>query len=197
MPRRTGSPSLLPLLRSETQAGILERLLLHPDDAHTVRELADALEVTDMSVRRELERMVAAGILERERIGRQGRYRASVASPLFRPLQELVERSVGVEALLRDVLSDVPGVEAAAIFGSWARGEVDAQSDVDVLVVGDFDYADAVARLGTLQERTEREINMVAMRPGELREQRALEHGFIPGILRSPVTPLVGDVTAD
>jgi predicted nucleotidyltransferase len=171
--------------------------LLHPDDAYTVRELAEALGVADMSVRRELERMLTAGILEREQIGRQGRYRASVASPLFRPLQELVERSVGVEALLRDVLSDVPGVEAAAIFGSWARGEVDSQSDVDVLVVGDFDYADVVARLAALQERTEREINMVAMRASELREQRAARHGFISEILRSPVRPLVGDVTAD
>jgi predicted nucleotidyltransferase len=196
MPRRTGSPSLLPLLRSETQSAVLERLLLHPDAAYTVRELAEELGVTDMSVRRELERMLAAGILERELIGRQGRYRASVASPLFRPLQELIERSVGVEPLLRELLSDVPGVDVAAIFGSWARGEVDAESDVDVLVVGDFDYADLVARLSALQERTGREINMVAMRPSELREQRAAERGFIPEILRWPVRPLVGDLTA-
>jgi predicted nucleotidyltransferase len=196
MPRRTGSPSLLPLLRSATQAGVLERLLLHPDDAYTVRHLAEDLGVTDMSVRRELERMLDAGILEREMIGRQGRYRASVASPLFRPLQELVERSVGVEPLLRAALADVPDVDAAVIFGSWARGEVDAESDVDVLVVGDFDYADVVARLHALQERTGREINMVAMRADELRQQRTAERGFIPEVLRSPMTPLVGDLAS-
>lgn len=194
MPRRTASPSLLPLLRSATQAGLLERLLLDPDATFTVRELADALGVTDMSVRRELERMIDAGIIERERIGRQGLYRASLASPLYEPLRQLVERSVGVEPLLRDLLEKVPGVDAAAIFGSWARGKIDAQSDVDVLVTGDFDYSELVSRLHGLQERTGREINLVAMRPGELQESLEQDSGFMRDIMASPMTMLVGEL---
>jgi DNA-binding transcriptional ArsR family regulator len=83
MPRRSGTPSLLPLLRSRTQAELLERLILHPDVSYTVADLARHLAVTDMSVRRELERMLDAGIIEREAVGRQGIYRASTASPLF------------------------------------------------------------------------------------------------------------------
>jgi DNA-binding transcriptional ArsR family regulator len=70
-PRRTGSPSLLPLLRSRTQPRLVERLFLHDDHRYTVDELARALDVTPMSVRRELDRMLDAGIVERERIGRQ------------------------------------------------------------------------------------------------------------------------------
>jgi predicted nucleotidyltransferase len=194
MPRRTASPSLLPLLRSATQAGLLERLLLNPDATFTVREMAGALGVTDMSVRRELERMIDAGIVERERIGRQGLYRASVASPLYEPLRQLVERSVGVEPLLRELLEKVPGVDAAAIFGSWARGKVDAESDVDVLVTGDFDYSELVSRLHGLEERTGREINLVAMRPGELQESLEQDSGFVRDIMASPMTMLVGEL---
>jgi predicted nucleotidyltransferase len=194
MPRRTGFPSLLPLLRSATQAGLLERLLLHPDATFTVRQMASALGVTDMSVRRELERMIDAGIVDRERIGRQGLYRASVASPLYEPLRQLVERSVGVEPLLRDLLEKVPGIDAAAIFGSWARGKVDAQSDVDLLVIGDFDYSELVSRLHGLEERTGREINLVAMRPGELQESLEQDSGFVRDIMASPMTVLVGEL---
>jgi predicted nucleotidyltransferase len=194
MPRRTGFPSLLPLLRSATQAGLLERLLLHPDATFTVSQMASALGVTDMSVRRELERMIDAGIVERERIGRQGLYRASVASPLYEPLRQLVERSVGVEPLLRDLLEKVPGIDAAAIFGSWARGKVDAQSDVDLLVIGDFDYSELVSRLHGLEERTGREINLVAMRPGELQESLEQDSGFVRDIMASPMTVLVGEL---
>jgi predicted nucleotidyltransferase len=193
LPRRTGSPNLLPLLRSATQAGLLERLLLAPDAAYTVSELASALGVTDMSVRRELDRMRAAGIVERQRVGRQGLFRADRGSPLYEPLRQLVERSVGVEALLRESLNDIPGVEAAGIFGSWARGEVDAQSDVDLLVIGDFDYTDVVSRLQELQERTGREISMVAMRRDELQEHLNEGSGFLSSILSSPMTMLVGD----
>ncbi|MET0601700.1 MAG: nucleotidyltransferase domain-containing protein [Baekduia sp.] len=140
--------------------------------------------------------MLDAGILERQMIGRQGVYRASLASPLVKPLRELIERSVGVEPLLRAALTDVPGIDAAVIFGSWARGQVDAESDVDVLVVGTFDYANVVARLHALQERTGREINMVALRPDELREQRDgdARSGFLTGVLRGPMRPLIGDL---
>jgi predicted ArsR family transcriptional regulator len=131
---------LLPLLRSRTQAELLALLVLHPEASYTVADLARDLVVTDMSVRRELERMVDAGIVEREAVGRQGIYRASTASPLFEPLHELVEKSIGGEVQLREMLEETPGIEGAAIFGSWARGRIDAESDVDLLVVGDIDY---------------------------------------------------------
>jgi predicted ArsR family transcriptional regulator len=183
---------LLPLLRSQTQAGLLKRLLLHGERSYTVDQLARALGVTPMSVRRELDKLLDAGIVERELIGRQGLYRPDRASPLFEPLRQLIERSVGVEALLRETLEEIEGVRAAAIFGSWARGVVAAQSGVDVLVVGVFDYAELIERLHELQERTGREINAVAMREGELEARRS--EGFVQEILSSPKIPLIGQL---
>lgn len=192
MPRRSASPSLLPLLRSETQAGILERLFLHPERAYSVGELAERLGVTDLSVRRELYRMVDAGIVDREAVGRQSVFRADTAAPVYEPLRQLVERSVGVEALLSELLEKTAGVELAAIYGSWARGTVDAESDVDLLVVGDIDYAAVVDQLMAVQERVGREINMTWMRPGEWREKR--DSSFVREVLSSPIRPLVGSV---
>lgn len=192
MARRSGSPSLLPLLRSETQANLLERLILHPGDAYTVAELAARLGVTDLSVRRELHRMVDAGIAERELVGRQQVFRASAGSPLFEPLRELIERSIGAEALIREVLERTDGVDSAAIFGSWARGQVDAESDIDLLVVGEFDYTGLVGQLIAVQERTGREINLVAIRPDELSAQRG--SGFLRDVLSSPMRVLVGSL---
>jgi predicted nucleotidyltransferase len=195
MPRRSASPSLLPLLRSQTQAGLLERLVLHPHGSYTVADLARSLGVTDQSVRRELHRMLDAGIVEREAVGRQGVYYASTSSPLYEPLRELVERSVGVEALLREILEQASGVEAAAIFGSWARGHIDAQSDVDLLVIGDIDYAALIENLVSLQERIGREVNVTWMRPGELRDRR--DSGFVRDIMAAPMSVLVGHIEQD
>jgi predicted nucleotidyltransferase len=194
MPRRSGAPSILPLLRSETQAGLLERIIAHPDQSYTVAELAELLEVTQMSVRRELDRMRRAGILEQQMVGRQGVYRASTASPLFTPLRDLVERSVGVEPLLREALEDVDGVEAAPIIGSLARGNVDAESDIDLLVIGDVDYPALVSKLMPLQRRVGREISIVWMRPGELRDALLHGSGFAAEIAASPRRALIGDL---
>jgi len=192
MPRRSGTPSLLPLLRSRTQAELLERLILHPDVSYTVADLARDLDVTGMSVRRELERMLDAGIIEREAVGRQGIYRASAASPLFQPLHELVEKSLGVEARLREQLEETPGVEAAAIFGSWARGRIDAESDVDLLVVGDIDYGALLEKLMPLQSKIGRQISVVWMRPEEF--HAADRSAFIREVLAGPLRVLAGNV---
>lgn len=192
MPARSGSPSLLPLLRSETQSRLLERLVLKPELAFTVADLMDDLSVAEMSVRRELDRLVAASIVERERIGRQTVYRASVASPLYEPMRQLVERSVGLEALLREALASIGNIEVAVIFGSWARGEVDAESDVDVLVIGDFDYPELVARVAEVQRRAAREISFVALRRDEFRERFAEGSGFVTSVLDAPKLPLIG-----
>jgi predicted nucleotidyltransferase len=182
----------MPLLRSQTQADLIERLILHPDHSYTVAELAELLGVTDLSVRRELYRMVDAGIIDREAVGRQSVFRASTASPLYEPLRQLVERSVGLEALLRELVEETPGVDLAAIYGSWARGKIDAESDVDLLVVGDIDYASVVAGLMEIQERAGREINMVWMRSQEWHEQQ--DSGFVREILASPLRLLTGSL---
>jgi predicted nucleotidyltransferase len=171
---------------------LLERLLLNPDESYAIPDLARQLGVTYMAVRRELHRMLDAGIIERDALGRNARYRASVASPLFEPLRELVERSVGVEPLLREILANTEGVRAAAIFGSWARGQVDAESDIDLLVVGDFDYSGLVAALMALQDRAGREISLVAMRPQEFQAQK--DSGFMRQVLSEPMLMLIGDI---
>jgi predicted nucleotidyltransferase len=179
-------------LRSRTQAELLERLILHPEASYTVAQLAKDLAVTDMTVRRELERMLDAGIIEREAIGRQGIYRAATASPLFSALHELVEKSLGVEANLKELLSQTPGIEGAAIFGSWARGRIDAESDIDLLVIGDIDYGSLLEKLTPLQRKADREINVVWMSPEEF-------HGrdrtvFIREVLAGPLRVLTGEV---
>lgn len=190
MPRRSGTPGLLPLLRSQTQAGLLERLILHSEAHYTVAQLAEDLGVTEMSVRRELDRMLAAGIVEREAVGRQGLYRASTASPLYEPLRELIEKSVGAEALLREVLDTTDGLQAAILFGSWARERIDAESDIDLLVIGDLDYGALLDRLMSLQSRTGREISVVWMRPEELHQEA--RGGLIRDIQANPFRLLVG-----
>jgi predicted nucleotidyltransferase len=165
-------------------------LILHPEVSYTVVDLAHDLSVTDMSVRRELERMLDAGIIERESIGRQHIYRAATSSPLYEPLHELVEKSLGVEALLRDLLDHTSGVEAAAIFGSWARGRIDAESDVDLLVVGDIDYGLLLEKLMPLQSRIGREISVVWIRPEEFHSTD--RSAFMHDVLAGPLQVLAG-----
>jgi len=190
---RTAAPAILPLFRSEMQMRLLALLLLQPERAWTLRELADILGAPPSSVHRELGRAEAAGIVARDSTARPHRFRGATDDPLHEPLAILLQRSIGVEQQLRTVL-DRPDVDAAAIHGSWASGRHHPGSDVDVLVVGDADLR-ALRRLvrpvGTAAGRT---IDLTVMSAEEFRRLLADRSSFARRVLEAPTTSLIGDL---
>lgn len=144
------------------------------------------------SVHRELTRAVDAGIVEKDASVRPHRFQAATASPVFEPLKKLLERTIGVEIELESQLSEVDGVELALIYGSWARGALGPQSDVDLLVAGDFDYPALQTAIRFVEERTARRIDLTAFESKEFRERIERGDGFLVTVLSRPVTPLIG-----
>jgi predicted nucleotidyltransferase len=140
--KKGGSP-LLPLLRSRVQAEILATMLLNPDREWSLTELAHRVGSSVATAQREVQRAEEAGVVRSHRIGNTRLVRADTDGPLTEPLTELLLRSLGPKQVVAEVLADVPGVEAAYLFGSWAarlageRGR--APQDIDVLVIGEPD----------------------------------------------------------
>lgn len=189
---RTETPPELPIFRSALQARLLTLMLLDPEERWTFGDLRDRTGASHGSLHRELGRLEGAGLLESERIGRSRLFRVATSSPAFEPLSELVLKTTGVEALLRQALTPLRGVETAAIFGSWARGEIQPESDVDVLVVGDVEFADLARAVRDVERATAREVSLVAFRPGEFRERVRERGGFATEILSGELKMLVG-----
>jgi predicted nucleotidyltransferase len=140
---KVAAPALLPILRSDTVGNLLARLFLDSEQAVTLTELADELEVSLPTVMREVDRMIASGLAVEERVGRARRVRANTRSALFAPLTELIALTYGPKPVLEKFLTGMEGVDAAVIYGSWAaryRGQTGAEpNDVDVLVIGNAD----------------------------------------------------------
>lgn len=150
------APALLPVLRSDAVGELLARLYLVPDTAWTVTTLASATGLSLSTTTREITRLVEAGLLKEERVGRTRQVRASSASRLDSVLRELITLTYGPVPVLEAELAQVDGVEKAYVYGSWAarhEGVRGAEpNDVDVLVIGDadldalFDAADRARR---------------------------------------------------
>ncbi|HVE68791.1 MAG TPA: nucleotidyltransferase domain-containing protein [Solirubrobacteraceae bacterium] len=191
---RTAAPRILPLFRSELQARLLAVLLLGDDEPQSTSRLAALTDASAASLNRELRRLEDAGIIEHERVGRSKLYRAAAGSPVHAPLRELLARTLGVEPLLRERLAAVPGVAAAALFGSWAAGRIGPASDIDLLVVGDVDRDRLLREVREVERVVGREINLTAYRPDEFARRRRERSGFLATVLARPLTPLVGDL---
>lgn len=191
---RTKPPDALPIFRSDLQARLLAALLLDARGPQTAQELLDHLGTTSTTLHRELGRLEQAGLIQHERIGRTRRYRAALDSPLHEPLHDLMTRTLGVERLLSQRLTEVPGLEAAAIFGSWAAGNTTASSDIDLLVIGGVDRDELLFVVQSVEHDTTREIDLTAYRREEFDRRRAAGSGFLRTILSGPLIPLIGEI---
>ncbi len=140
--------------------------------------------------------MVGAGLVERAFVGRAAVYRAATESPLYKPLRELVDRTIGVESTLRDGLGGLTEVEAASLVGSWARGELQAGSDIDVLVIGAPPIENLTELAVKVERRSGREVHWLVYEREEAREHVRSGSGFFLAAIEGPSVPLVGDVNA-
>lgn len=175
---------------------ILSALLLHPQDSWHVRELARQLDSLPGSVNRELIKLTEAGILTRQQIGNQVHYRANPTCPILDELTSLLRKTSGLADQISTALQPLSAqIECAFIFGSVARGEEQAFSDIDILALGDIGFNQIVAALHPLQTALRREINPVAYRTEDFRHKLASGNTWAREVASNPKLFVIG--TAD
>src|SRR2546426_6621607 len=107
---------------SELRKDLLRFFHVKPDAAGHVRSIARQIGRDPGAVSRELRRLEDQGIVTSQFIGRNRSYRVARSSPLGGEMRKLVQRTLGVEASVRQALADLPGIVEASIFGSYASG---------------------------------------------------------------------------
>lgn len=179
--------SVLDTLFGIQRQRVLAWLLLHPDTKLHVRELARLTDTHAGSLHRELARLADAGLLLRSTQGNQVLYQANRMSPVFQELAGLFRKTTGVVGVLQNALRSLETcIEYAFVFGSVARGEETAYSDVDVLIVGALDFASVVRALHPCQELLGREVNPVVYNSVELKQKIAEGDGFMRELMDQP-----------
>ena len=130
------SNGLLDALMPPTRQGVLAATLLQPGKWWYLSEIADHIGTRVSSLQREVEALVQAGILERRVDGRRTYVKANENSPIFPELHGLMEKTSGILPLLRQEIARLKNkIKWAFVYGSLARGEADAASDVDVMLI--------------------------------------------------------------
>lgn len=195
-PSRRSAGSLASVLASEALADVVTYFVLHPDGTPHFRALQRATGVASRSLQHEVKRLEALGMIQSERDGRLVRYRAVWGHPRWSVLRQMVRAFAEPVQLLRIAVGNVPGVEAAFIYGSCARGDMHAESDIDVFALGDaLKHLDTRLALtqGTLEASMllDREVNVVRYTRDKLDARRA--GGFLSAVLTGPKKWLVGD----
>lgn len=178
--------------RSTIRRSILALLIDAPERRLHLRAIARAVGTTAGTAARELGRLEDAGIIRRTREGNQVYFQARPNQPKFGELRELVRETIGAPLVVRRHLAGLDGVERAVIFGSYARGTVVADSDVDLLIIGDPDRDALTERLEMAGLEIGRPVNEVVMSAEELHARRARGDQFVKSIEAGETISVIG-----
>ncbi|MEE2732509.1 MAG: nucleotidyltransferase domain-containing protein [Pseudomonadota bacterium] len=172
-------------LFTRTQQQVLGLLFTHPDQSFYLNEVVRHAGVGRGSVVRELARLAEAGIVTLTRKGNQSHYQANPDCPIFSELKGLVMKTAGVAGTVQQALAPIlPGLEQAFVYGSVAKGGEHANSDVDVMLVGeDVSYSQVMELLESAEHSLQRTVNPTLYTPSEFAERLADGQSFLNKVM--------------
>ena len=122
------------LITSKTRLRLLIKFFINFANKGYLNSLANEFGESTNSVRKELNNLASAGYLISESKNNKVIYRANVSHPLFKVLQKIVRKHLGIEDLLETVYNKIGNVEKIVLLGDYARG-IDSGL-IEVLIVG-------------------------------------------------------------
>lgn len=190
--------SLADALFSRVQQRVLGILFGNADRSFYANEVIQLAGSGTGAVQRELTRLAAAGLLTVERRGNQKHYQANTTAPVFEELRGLVLKTFGLADVLRAALLPLlPQIHAAFVYGSVAKREDTASSDIDLMIVSDaLAHAEVFAALEPAHVALGRTVNPTIYTRKELEKRIKQENAFVTRVLAQPKLWLYGDEDA-
>lgn len=192
-PPAPSAVSVANALFPRTRQTILALLFGKPDQRFYVSEIVRRAGGAVGQVQRELDRLTRSGLLVREPCANQVYYRANPVSAVYHELVTLVAKTFGIGDALRAALAPLAEhIDVAFIYGSVARAEQRATSDVDVLIVGDVLLSELDPLLTDVETYLGRKISPTLLDRKTFRRHVADQDHFLKSILAGPKIFLIG-----
>jgi predicted nucleotidyltransferase len=182
------------VLFPKTRRELLAATFGQPERWWYLSELAEHLNTTPSSLQRELKSLVTSGILRHRRDGKRTYFQVEKELPIFDELRAIFMKTLGITDALKNVLAKFGDrIRCAFIYGSVARHEERALSDVDMIVIGSVGLSDLSPLLRVLEKKFKREFNAKCYSPEEFRQKVEDHNHFVLNVLKKEKVFLWGD----
>jgi len=184
--------ALAKILSSQIRAGIFEILFGLRDRPVHMREIERLSGFAIGTIQQDLKKLENLDLVTRRKDGNRVYFEANKLHPLYPEILNLVLKTVGLADVLKNALEKSPDIRVAFVYGSIARGEETAASDVDLMVVGDLGLRKLTAALAGTSEQVGREVNPHVLLPSEFSRKKKEGDHFLTSVLREPRIFIIG-----
>ena len=189
------STSLADALFPRVRQRVLAVLFGAPDRSFYANEVIAMAQSGTGAVQRELAGLSQAGLLTVSKQGNQKHYQANADAPVFAELRGLVLKTMGLADVLRTALAPLATqINQAFVYGSVARQQDTAQSDVDLMVVSpSLGYGELFDALEAATQTLGRAVNPTLYTPADIAKRIAQDNAFVTRVLQQPTIWLIGE----
>lgn len=181
------------LIGSRIRINILKLFSFNPKKEYYIREIERLTGEAFDPVRRELIRLESTGLFKSRISGRQKYYSINSSHTLFPEIKSIILKTVGIGDAIKSVMEQRNDIQAAFIYGSYAKNTEDLESDIDLFVIGSILSEDLQEIVSGIESQTKREINPTVYSAQELKEKHKSKNHFISAVLKEPKIFLKGD----
>ena len=190
----TALTSVGDLLFGQTRGRVLSLLYGAPDETLFVRQIARQVETSVGTVQRELALLAGAGLIKRSAVGSHVFYQASQEHPEFPELRALLAKTTGVLQMLKAALAPLSSrISLAFVYGSAARGEEKAASDIDLMVIGAITLDEVLDVVNPVEKQLRRPVNPTIYSLKDVRARLREGNHFLQSLKKSKKVFLIGD----
>ena len=180
------------ILSSNIRAEIFRNLFGVAQHSLHLRDIERRTGFAVGTVQQEIKKLKRLDIITRIKDGNRVYYKANTNHPLYSDIRNMVIKTNGLADLLKEALSSETKIKIVFVFGSIARQEEKAISDVDLLVIGDIGLRKLTGLLMDVSGKIGREINPHRLTEGEFIKRKKGEDHFLQQVLNSPKIFIIG-----
>jgi len=158
------------LTKSTIRKKIIILFIYNQDKEYYLSEIAKFINTSPGTAQRELNRLLKINLISLRKRGGLNVYRLNKEFSLLMEVESIVKKTIGIEVELNSLLQGIENIAFAFIFGSYARGGLKSNSDIDLFIVGKPKEDHLYGAIKKVEDKIKREINYHISRKEEFTE---------------------------
>jgi predicted nucleotidyltransferase len=184
---------LVKLFTSKLRVEILALFFSRPEEALYLGGIIKLTGEDRGNISRELRNLEGIGLLISRKDGNLRYYSLNKGFLIYGELRSIIQKTRGVVGILKETLSREKKIDYAFIFGSIASGTETAESDIDLMVIGDVSLESLLLLMRSPEKSLGREINPSLYSVRDYKKRMKKKDPFIVRIMNEPRIMLIGD----
>lgn len=181
------------IFKSKARLAIFRLYFTNPDKSFYLRELERELDIPVSMLRKELINLEKDGLFISSRTGNLLYYSLNKKYPLYNEIKSIVFKTIGIRGTLSKKLSSLKNIDVAFIYGSYAKNQDRAKSDIDLFLIGNIDENRLLEKVNKLEKEFKREINYSLYSRKDFKKKKEQKDSFIEDVLENKKVFLIGE----